>query len=325
MISIRESSPECQVCGGRSTRRLWRLRFDDHPGPFVLRRCPDCGVAFNWPRLPADAIHDQYDTDYYIFTLPPARRWARAVQLYLEYLHPLEHSPGRRLLDVGCAQGDLLALADRRGWDVHGIELSPEPARRAVAEYGIPVEVGTLEDIGPQLEPFDVVIATDVIEHVTEPQAFVRAMRRVLRPGGQAILETPNFGGFWRKLGGPRWIGLNRFHLFLFTPASLLRLMHDGGFHDCTARTCTHTAYAHWGHRPELARFVRRLPAGLRWRAERTLNQLTPASMETELWMHAPGSLDEALAWIEAAAKGQYPRRRSDTLTGDNLCVTGRA
>lgn len=317
--------PACALCGHRSTRPRWTLRFDAYPGPFRLWTCAGCGVVFNWPRLSPDALNDQYDADYYIFTLPPARRWARAAQLYLQYLYPLESQTGRRLLEVGCAAGDLLAIAARRGWNVQGIEISPEPARRARLEHGVPVETGTLEEKGPGLGRFDVAIATDVIEHVPAPGEFLSAMRNVLRPGGQAIIETPNLGGFWGKVGGARWIGLNRFHIFLFTPASLIRLMRAAGFDACRSASSTHAAHCCWGDRPELAPLIRTLPAVLRWRAQRGLNRVTPTSLPVSLWREPPRSLDEALARIADAPRDTQPVRPSTGLAGDNLCVIGRA
>jgi 2-polyprenyl-3-methyl-5-hydroxy-6-metoxy-1,4-benzoquinol methylase len=324
-VTLATTNPECTACGALSTRRLWNLRFESYPGPFPLWRCDRCGIAFNWPQLPPASIHGQYDAGYYIFTLPPKRRWARATQLYLEYLHPLEGTNGQRLLDVGCAQGDLLALARERGWDVQGIELSPEPARRARLEHGIPVEIGTLEETGPGLGLFDVVIATDVIEHVTSPGRFLGAVHTVLRTGGQAIVETPNFGGFWSKMGGARWIGLNRFHIFLFAAAGLVRLMRASGFHSCRASSCTHTAHAHWGDRPELGNFIRPLPAALRWRVQRELNKLTPSSLGAELWQDPPRTMEEALDKIARTAPHRGRTRRLASLAGDNLCVTGVA
>jgi 2-polyprenyl-3-methyl-5-hydroxy-6-metoxy-1,4-benzoquinol methylase len=314
----------CPSCARRGAHRLWTLRFAAHPGPFRLWACEVCGVVFHWPRLPAEAISGQYGSDYYIFSLPPARRWSRAAQLYLELLLPLEKPPGRRLLEVGCAQGDLLAIARHRGWDVHGLEISPEPARRATAEYGVPVEIGTLEEQGAHLGLFDVAIATDVIEHVTSPRRFLEAMRAALVPGGRAILETPNAAGLWSRLGGRRWIGYNRFHLFLFGPGSLVRLMRACGFRDCRAWTTTHAAHVLWGHRPELDALVRHLPAALRWRATRGLNRITPGSRALDLWLDPPTSLSEALERIETyRARAAGPRRRR--LSGDNLAVVGRA
>jgi 2-polyprenyl-3-methyl-5-hydroxy-6-metoxy-1,4-benzoquinol methylase len=314
--------PTCDVCGGARSRYLWALHFDAHPGPFVLWRCLDCGVVFNAPRLNPEAIRRQYDADYYIFSVPPARRWARATQLYCRLLLPLEAPSGRRrLLEIGCARGELLLLARRRGWEVQGIELSPEPARWARREYDIPVEVGTVEECGPALGAFDAAIAADVIEHVLSPADFLRSIHGTLAAGGRAIIETPNWGGSWRRLGGPRWLGLNRFHIHLFDAPALARLMRACGFRSTLAVSNTHVAHWSWGHRPEVQAAIQHLPAGLQWRTQRWLNRVSPLPHHAGVRLGEIDSPATALACIDRAARSRW---RTAGLRGDNLAVIGR-
>jgi len=305
---------------------MWSLRFPSYPGTFDLWRCRECGVVFNWPRLPAEAIHDQYDADYYIFSRPPERRWGRACQLYIDHLLPLEHEgTNKQLLEVGCAQGDLLRLADHRGWEVQGIEISRETAASAEKESGRPICAGTLEEHASGLGVFDVVLTTDVIEHVPSPSRFVTAIRQVLRPGGLAITETPNWGGLWRRLAGRHWVGLNQFHIYLFTGSCLTRLMRRCGFSSCWASSGTHMAHVVWGERPEVTRLTACLPKPLRWRAERTLNLLTPASIATELYWAPPINLDEALARIDSVSVERVrSERQPGHLMHDNLTVSAQ-
>lgn len=312
----------CDICGSADARYLWSLRFDAHPCPFTLWRCHGCGVVFNSPRLDPEAIHQQYDSDYYIFAVPPARRWARAAQLYRQLLLPFEsRSAGRRLLDIGCARGELLAIARRRGWDVQGIELSPEPAEFARREYGLPVEIGTVEDVGPHLDKFDVAIAADVIEHVPSPGGFLECIRRVLNAGGRAIIETPNWGSLWRRVGGQRWLGLNRFHIHLWDAPALSGLMRACGFRNSVAASSTHVAHTTWGDRPELQAAIRHLPAGLQWRTQRWLNQASAIRSHAGSGIGVLDSLDAAVASISRAPSAGH---RDAGLLGDNLAVTGR-
>lgn len=317
--------PECGVCGDRSARRMWTLRFEAHPGPFPLWQCHNCGVVFNWPRLSSDGIREQYDGDYYIFNLPAGRRWARATQLYVEHLLPLEGRAGRRLLEIGCGRGDLLALARRRGWETQGVEISAAAGQCAREEHGLRIHNGTLEACGEALGPFDVAVTIDVIEHVPSPGPFLTAVRAALAPGGRAIIETPNYGGLWRRLGGARWLGINRFHLFLFDAPGLVGLMRACGFRQCRAFSSTHTAHVEWGWRPELAGVIGRLPAPLRWRAQRGLNRATPDGPRLDLWRRPPTSFEEALARIDRVRTSGEDCRPTRGLSGDNLIVVGRA
>jgi 2-polyprenyl-3-methyl-5-hydroxy-6-metoxy-1,4-benzoquinol methylase len=300
------------------------LDFPGHPVPFGLWRCRTCGLVFNAPRLSADEIRQQYDGEYYVFNESPARRWARATQLYIEHLLALENrGPGRRLLEVGCAGGELLALARQRGWQVVGVEISPQATRAAVAEHGLDVRAGTLEEHAAHIGRFDVALANDVIEHLASPRPFIRLLHGLLRPGGWVSLETPNWGGFWRRVGGRRWLGLNRFHISLFDAGSLLKLMGDCGFKNCIAGSSTNLAYACWSSRPEITSITKRLPAGLRWRSERLLGRLSPPSFALELRRDPPACLQESLAHIARVEPARAGVSRH--LRGDNLTVIGRA
>ncbi len=102
---------------------------------------------------------------------------------------------GKRALDVGCGAGLLAEPLARLGAHVTGLDAAPESiavARTHAAGQGLSIDyravgVETLTD-----ERFDLVTAMEVIEHVVDPAAFVRALARVLAPGGLLILSTPN-------------------------------------------------------------------------------------------------------------------------------------
>lgn len=318
--------PACDVCGGTQHAPQYSLRFEGYPGVFRLWRCRGCSLVWNWPQLPPEAVRNQYDGSYYVFSSPPHRRWTRAVQHYLNHLYPLEHKGDhRRLLEVGCARGELLVLARQRGWQVTGVEISPQAALEASSQHGLPVHAGTLEEHAEHLDSFDVVIATDVIEHVTSPRRFVQAIRQVLRPAGVVIIETPNWGGRWRRWGGTRWVGLNPFHLYLFDGRCLRRLMETCGFAGCKLSTTTNAAFACWGDRPELDRFCKHLPAGMQWRVKRWLNQLTPHSLGVELRSEPVTSVSDALERVERIAAELDSHRPRPSLSGDNLAVSALA
>jgi SAM-dependent methyltransferase len=130
------------------------------------------------------------------------------------------HHPARRLLDAGCATGGYaLALADR-GYEVTGIDLSPEMIREALAKSRLWAQAqragGSLERAGPrpplffvsdmmnldgpafdESKPFDGVICLgNTLAHLlsaAELGAALGEMARVLAPGGAAILQTVNY------------------------------------------------------------------------------------------------------------------------------------
>jgi len=137
---------------------------------------------------------------------------------------------GGNLLDVGCGNGDFLQKAKFCGWNVFGIDPDPE-ATSIGLKLGLNVGQGGIERFDGEQNLFDVITLSHVIEHVHDPVAVLKACCRLLKPGGQLYLETPNvdsFGHFdykknWRGLEPPR-------HLFLFNSNSLILALATAGF-----------------------------------------------------------------------------------------------
>ena len=102
------------------------------------------------------------------------------------------------VLDVGTSTGtNLRLLADLGFGHVRGLDSSDE-AIRFCAEKGFPVVTrGDATRLPFADETFDLVLATDIIEHVDDDSAAVAEMARVLRPGGHAILTVPTFQSIW--------------------------------------------------------------------------------------------------------------------------------
>ncbi|OAN55472.1 bifunctional 2-polyprenyl-6-hydroxyphenol methylase/3-demethylubiquinol 3-O-methyltransferase UbiG [Sphingobium sp. TCM1] len=145
---------------------------------------------------------------------------------------------GRRALDVGCGAGLLAEPLARLGATVTGLDAAPENIAAAAAhaqgqhlaiDYrATPVEEMT--DSG-----FDLVTSMEVIEHVADPAAFVRALAGKLAPDGFMILSTPNRTPLSRlamitigeSVGGiPK--GTHDWHKFL-TPDELTALLEEAG------------------------------------------------------------------------------------------------
>lgn len=102
---------------------------------------------------------------------------------------------GKRALDVGCGAGLLCEPLARLGADVTGLDAAPENigvARAHAALSGLTIDyrAGSVEDLGG--ERFDLVTSMEVIEHVTDPAAFIAGLTGALAEGGLMVLSTPN-------------------------------------------------------------------------------------------------------------------------------------
>ena len=111
---------------------------------------------------------------------------------------PLE---GKTALDVGCGAGLLTEPLARMGARVTGVDAAPElieAAREHAAGQGLEIDYRAADVLDVEGQ-FDLVTSLEVVEHVADPAAFVKALARRLAPGGLLILSTPNQTS-WSKL-----------------------------------------------------------------------------------------------------------------------------
>jgi 2-polyprenyl-6-hydroxyphenyl methylase/3-demethylubiquinone-9 3-methyltransferase len=104
--------------------------------------------------------------------------------------------PGSSVLDMGCGNGSFLARLPVMGWRLIGTDLSPsgiEIARRTHPEIEF-FMADAQTDLTQQVGPMDAVISTEVIEHLYDPQSFLRNAYTLLKPEGILILTTPYHG-----------------------------------------------------------------------------------------------------------------------------------
>lgn len=146
----------------------------------------------------------------------------------------------KRVLDVGCATGNLAEVLAGRGCRVTGIEIDPEAARQA-EKHCERVIVGDVEslDLGADLDEadFDVIVFGDVLEHLKDPLQTLRRFKPFLQTEGYVIASIPNIahgsvrlalmqGRFrYRSLGL-----LDDTHLRFFTRETVEQLFDDAGF-----------------------------------------------------------------------------------------------
>lgn len=102
---------------------------------------------------------------------------------------------GKSALDVGCGAGLLCEPLARLGAAVTGVDAAVEniaAAKAHAALSGLPIDYRAGELAAQQLGRFDLVTSMEVIEHVTDPAAFVAGLAAHLKPDGLLILSTPN-------------------------------------------------------------------------------------------------------------------------------------
>lgn len=133
---------------------------------------------------------------------------------------------GKKLLDVGCANGQFLEYTSRFGIDSIGIDISSEMVE-AGRQAGLNCQV---KDLFEMTGSFDMLTYWDVIEHVPDPRAVLEKTRELLAPGGEVVIQTP-CTGMVSELFGDNWLYyLPVQHLHLFSQDSLFKLLSETGF-----------------------------------------------------------------------------------------------
>lgn len=175
-------------------------------------------------------------------------------------------SPGR-LLELGSSVGLFLEEAQKKGWNVTGIEPSIWATEQARSR-GLDVFTGTLDEFRPERAEFDVVALWDVFEHLVDPMESLAKLRRLLRPNGVLCLTTVNIGGFGARMLRGRWPWFMRMHLHYFTSHSLREMMRRMEFE--VQRLSTYPKVLKLGYILERARgLLGPFAAGSLWLAER--------------------------------------------------------
>jgi SAM-dependent methyltransferase len=146
---------------------------------------------------------------------------------------------GERVLDLGCGDGWMCAELAAVGAQPLGVEVAAAAVERARRHH--PALEFRLAEIGGELpledNAFDVVWASEVIEHVADTARWLSEARRVLRPRGRLLLTTPNHSRL-RLLAE----GIERYseplgdHLHLYVARSLRGLLEDFGFTEIEVR-----------------------------------------------------------------------------------------
>ena len=174
------------------------------------------------------------------YVVPPAHTMKRSALSSHSLLLGLVGAEPRRILDVGCGQGELGHVLKQRGHHVIGVDWSP-PRFTLDAFVQADVALGLPPSIDGQ---FDVVLLADVLEHLAEPLKLLADAKQRLTPGGVLLVSLPNVA-HW-SVRAQLAVGrfdytnkglLDRGHLRFFTHASALRLFQDAGLEVVTRRT----------------------------------------------------------------------------------------
>jgi SAM-dependent methyltransferase len=230
MPSDLASAVQCPGCLGHSTK----LHVVKNSYP--IYRCSSCELLFVYPQPSKEELGELYSASYF----------SRGNK-YAPELDP-KHDPNRlndqskvelikrwcsrgALLDVGCALGGFLAVANEQGFEVEGVEIAEYAAQQARTRLHIKVSNSDIYSAELASESYDVITMWDVIEHLTDPNLALEKIARALRPKGYIAFSTGDVSSAWARLTAKRWQLLTPpQHLYFFSPCSMSGLLKRHGF-----------------------------------------------------------------------------------------------
>lgn len=204
------TSISCVGCGSS------RVEHDFVKHEFAYGLCRDCGTLFQTPRPPLSAFEafyrDSASSNYWAEVFFPAVAEARRDKIFgpraerLAELCEMQGMDIRRMIDVGAGYGIFLDEWRKRSPNAHLIAIEPSAAlAKECRAKGFEVVEDIVEQVGDEYQGFaDLVVCFEVLEHVYEPQVFVKSLMRLARPGGMVCVSTLCIEGFdlqtlWEK------------------------------------------------------------------------------------------------------------------------------
>ncbi len=194
-----------------------------------LSRCQHCAFVFANPGPDTELLAQLYsevkDPDYEAEASGRRRNFRRILRR-LEKLAPEKG----RLFDVGAATGLFLDEAQKRGWQVSGIEPSRWAREQARIKYGLNLYQGSLETFETDQLFYDVVTLIDILEHTPNPRLTMKRANGLLKTNGLLVIVTPDLNSLAARLAGRGWWHFRPGHLGYFNRHSLKHLLNLTGF-----------------------------------------------------------------------------------------------
>ena len=229
------TTPACPLCNSDRTVRHLPRHYHE------VWRCLQCDLHFVHPQPTQQDLEELYgkayfhrDPDYEVggyFDYEGDRaNIERTFRARLRYIEKVRPEKGR-ILDVGCAMGFFVDVAEDAGWSAYGLDISEHAVERARLRHGDRVERGTFPEANPPADEFDAITMWDYLEHTQNPRQELSRAFDLLSEGGLLALTTPDVRTWPAKIMGHRWMHLKpQEHLFYFSRRTLRRLLEEVGF-----------------------------------------------------------------------------------------------
>jgi ubiquinone/menaquinone biosynthesis C-methylase UbiE len=232
----------CPICGSNNQKTLYKDTLGNDLPPFDYAFSPDHMRTYRIVKCKS--------CSHAYCILPPGNMWENYQSVVdLEYLKRQEAHiltakkvtsvlkkfiVGGKLLDIGCATGDFLSVAQEE-YKVEGLELS-EWSSKIAKTRGFIIHTCPISSL-PNTSEFDVVTLWGVIEHFESPKAEIERICRILKPAGYVCVWTGDINSWLARVLGKKWWYIQGQHIQFFSKKSLNTLFFDNNCENVTIET----------------------------------------------------------------------------------------
>lgn len=237
---------KCNLCQSSEIDKY--VVFED----YRLMKCSSCGLLFTDQAF--IQVKDMYSKDYFDgvhgnFFADCKKGYesriekSQKLQNFQRVLQKIkEVKPQGKFMDIGCATGVFLDMAQKEGYSVVGVDVSAFACQYASENFGIKTLQGKLEDLHIEDKSFDIITMWDVVEHVPDPHTFLREVHRILKDDGIIFVLTINDSSLMGWMAEAIYLGSFKtipiftrmihpiHHNFHFKEKHLLRYLDMNGF-----------------------------------------------------------------------------------------------
>ncbi|NWG02547.1 MAG: class I SAM-dependent methyltransferase [Syntrophaceae bacterium] len=190
---------------------------------FNVVECANCGLGFVNPRPTRSEMSKYYPSAFFDYFESERDYHLRRYSAEAKFLQGIAPKGHRRLLDLGCANGDFPRYMQQLGWKVEGVEVSQNS--KTITDFKVYKQDFTEIEV---YEPsYDAITAWAVLEHVHDPMAYFKKVALVLKSGGVFVFLVTNF-----KSLSSRCLFLEDIprHLYFFTEETVKKYLATSGF-----------------------------------------------------------------------------------------------
>lgn len=225
----------CPLCGSNHHRVKCHTRRIVLNKEIPMLQCMDCALVFYDSRMYTEVDKFYTDEKYFAEMLPSYlneqgfHSYYKSIASRIQQNAPGQSACTSAVLEIGCGYGYFLKVMKDKGFSVFGIE--PNGVAREVSErLGVKIVNGFFEELSFPDSSFDIVFSAQVIEHIEEPNEFIRNVHADLKDDGTLVLVTGDIDARASRIWGKRWWYISDQHVFYYSRSTITKLLTRNGF-----------------------------------------------------------------------------------------------